>query len=647
MTLNSDLYSETIRLDLSRARLQEDPSLALPKLLPWIRSKRWFMEKEANITGMEKADAVVLASESDPAVYGLLVSFRLAAIPERRIAERCKCYFIPIILSASEIPGVSAADTVGLELTDGTLYLALAEHSKLYQEPWLRHLAAETVLVTERDGRVRFQQVQALLPGAEPLPGSLDDAQPLSVSTSNVLTLVKSGSEKWISKTYKDLRGPSGEPGRRWRSNYEALRYEALAQTGYPNIPQLYGLVLYENPEGEVAALGAVMEAVEQRGEIGSIFWNALDRYMNAWAAGQAAQDEAFFHQKHLQGAAAAAREIAKTIARMHIQFLASPVKSFRPMAANAQDLQRWSETPLVDVEEALPALRKRCAAWPDTALALLIQKLERLAPPRFAPATGTEEGDLERVARLIREQGQGLQKSQIHGDLHMAQGLIAAKLRARSEPRSESNVMERFFEAVERGDRAGIEEAAHELSGRVRWIDFEGVPAKTPVDDTEDGRDSPFLDLAGVAQALCFIAHIRLYRQLGLNPEERPQERGKARRVSLALAGVMTPEEAAVPGLTGALIEFVNGWLAEVTAAFLDGYLEEAEPRGLGWSTLALWNRKRTESLIYFWILARAAHELRYETYARNWGWEAIPGGRILQILRTQNPATGSGLYE
>lgn len=622
---------QTVPLAVNRASLLENPFPALPPLASWIREKRWFMEKETILVTMEQADAAPLLSEPDLAIHGLFVRLGLAAVTEQQLPERCKCYFIPVIVSASPIDDIAADDQVRLELPDGVLYLGLAEHSKRYQELWFRHLAAESVLTTQQGGKIRFQQFQNLLPGSASLPGVLDAVQPLNVSSSNVLTLVKSGAAEWISKTYKDLRGPCGESGRQWPPNHEAMRYEALALTGYPNIPQLYGLAFYDTPDGVTAALSAVMEAVPQEGEIGSIFWSSLDRYINAWETNQRTQAPTF-HQKYLQGVAAAAREIARTIARMHIQFLDSPGKSFRPVAASAEDLQHWSETPLRDVEAALQSLRRRYADSPDSALATLVRKLERLG---FRP-TGSDadepKGDLEKIALVIREQGQGLQKSQIHGDLHTAQGLIAAKPGER--------VIDELFHAVERGDTGGVDAAAREISRRVRWIDFEGVPAKNLVDETEDGRDSLFLDLAGVAQALCYISHIRLYQQLGLNPQERAADRGKARRASLALAGEMSLEQAAIPGLNADLIELLNNWLFAATTAFLDGYLEEAEPRGLGWSTLAAWNRMRAETLIYFWILTRAAHELRYETYAREWGWEAIPGGRILQILRTKRSA-------
>jgi len=625
--MTSNAFSETVSVALGQVQVREDPFLALWELMPWLRKKRWFMEKEAVITGVEQADAVVLAPGPDPAVYALFVTFRLAADPDHQVPERQKRYFIPIILSSTGVPDVSAEDTVRLKLTDGILYLALAEHSKLYQEPWLHSLTAEETLVTQRGGRIRFQ---VFSPHLELPTGGLE-AKSLNVSTSNVLTLVESGPTRWVDKTYKDLRGPSGEPGRRWQPNYEAMRYEALAQAGYPNVPPLYGLVFYEAPDGTVAALSAVMDVVDKEDEIGGIFWSALDQYVKAWVNSKAAQDEAF-HRKHLQGAAAAAREIAKTIARMHTSFLGSTGASFCPVAASDGDLQRWSEAPLRDVEIALEILRKRQEAQPDSTLAVLIQKLERLAPRFAQSAAGGEKGALEGVARMLRERGQGLMKAQIHGDLHTAQGLIT------SGPGG--GVISRFLEAVERGNMSRIQEAARELSGRVRWIDFEGVPAKNSVDDSEDGRDSPFLDLAGMAQAFCYIANLRLYEQLGLNPQDRAEDHSTARRVSLALAREMTPEEAAVPGLTVELIKLLDNWLTEVTSAFLDGYLDEAETCGLGEKILAPWDRNRAKALVYFWILTRAAHELRYETYARDWGWEAIPGGRILQILRNQNLA-------
>jgi len=620
MAPENDAGCETVSLALSQARIQADPFLALPALLSWIRDKRWFMDKEAAITGLEKADSVVLAPGPDPAVHGLFVTFRLAGT----FLETQKRYFIPIILSSSRIPDVAAADTMRLALTDGALYWSLAEHSTLYQQIWLRHLAAGSVLTTQRSGCIRFEALAPLRPG--PL-----QARPLDVSTSNVLTLVDveeaAKPTHWISKTYKDLRGPSGHPDRQWPANYEAVRYEALALAHYPNIPPLHGLIFYTDPAGLVSALGAVMDAVDKEDEVGSIFWQGLGRYLEAWQRGQV-RPGASFHQQHRHGAAAAAREIARTIAGMHAAFLAGPAASFRPAAASPEELQQWSEAPLLNIEAALSALRAHQAARPDRGLAVLIQQLEPLSP-HFAPAgPAGEETRLQQVARLLREQCQGLMKTQIHGDLHPAQGLIAAAPGGR--------VLDRFFAAVARGADDEAQQAARELASRIRWIDFEGVPAKTLADPAEDGRDSPFLDLAGIIQGFWYIANLHGYGHLGLNPQENPGHRTAARQASLALAGEMTPREAAVPGLTADLIELINGWLTTVTSAFLDGYLEEMDALGLGESLLTPWDRDKARTLIYFWVLARAAHELRYETYARDWGWEAIAGARILQILRT-----------
>jgi hypothetical protein len=374
------------------------------------------------------------------------------------------------------------------------------------------------------------------------------------------------------------------------------------------------------------------MEAVDKEDEVGALFWNSLSRYLKSWAVGQGARDE-HFHQKHLQGITAAAREIARTIAGMHAGFLTSPSTSFRPAAASVEDLQRWSEAPLLNVEAALPALRERHAASPDSGLGVLIQKLERLSLHFAPPESGHEETDLERVARVLREHGRGLMKTQIHGDLNTAQGLIAVG--------PGGGTLDRFFDAVEEGNAGKIQEAASELASRVRWIDFEGVPAKTLVDSSEDGRNSPFLDLGGIAQGCWYIANLCCYSQLGLNTQDHPENRVTARRVSLVLAGEMTPEEAAVPGLTAALSDLINGWFAAVTSAFLSGYLDEIEARKLGVNLLTPWDRNEAKAFMYFWILARAAHELRYETYGRDWGWEAIPGGRILQILRLQDLAS------
>jgi predicted trehalose synthase len=79
---------------------------------------------------------------------------------------------------------------------------------------------------------------------------------------------------------------------------------------------------------------------------------------------------------------------------------------------------------------------------------------------------------------------------------------------------------------------------------------------------------------------------------------------------------------------------------MKDMTAFFIEGYLDEIESQGLGNMILSSWNRDVARALVNYWILARAIHEFGYETYGRDWGWEAIAGGRIIQLAGQEDIA-------
>jgi len=182
-----------------------------------------------------------------------------------------------------------------------------------------------------------------------------------------------------------------------------------------------------------------------------------------------------------------------------------------------------------------------------------------------------------------------GLMKAQVHGDLHADQGLIENAV--------------------------------------IKWLDFEGPPAKEYVPKNYDSRENLLTDLAGMIQAFWYMAHIRLYEFLGLN-YQNPEDHEKQRNASLMFAGLMPADANLKP-----LIQALNLWLNQITTAFIDGYLDEAENLAIQPAILTRWDRNTARDITMGWVLARAAHELRYETYGRNWGWEGIPASRIFQL--------------
>lgn len=261
------------------------------------------------------------------------------------------------------------------------------------------------------------------------------------------------------------------------------------------------------------------------------------------------------------------ADETARSVAQMHAAFLKSSMPGFEAVQATDADRLRWAETTQNNFKQAISALEQRSRRHPDAAI---LQALTRLGFPDRFPDTE-------------------LMKAQVHGDLHADQGLI-------------------------------------EGSG-IKWLDFEGPPAKECVPKDYDSRENLLTDLAGMIQAFWYMAHIRLYEFLGFN-YQHPEDHEKQRSASLMLVGFISADTKCKP-----LIQALNLWLNRVTEAFIDGYLDEAENLAIQPAILRRWDRSIAREITMCRVLARAAHELRYETYARNWGWEGIPASRILQI--------------
>jgi len=230
---------------------------------------------------------------------------------------------------------------------------------------------------------------------------------------------------------------------------------------------------------------------------------------------------------------------------------------------------------------EAIQATEADMLRWAENAQNL---------PP--LPPSLQEMGSLSVPLRFGAGMG-CLMKAQVHGDLHADQGLL-------------------------------------EGSG-IKWLDFEGPPAKECVPKDYDSRENLLTDLAGMIQAFCYMAHIRLYEFLGLN-YQNPEDHEKQRNASLMFAGLMPADANLKP-----FIQTLNLWLNQVTTAFIDGYLDEVENLAIQPAILTKWDRNSAREITMDWVLARAAHELRYETYGRNWGWEGIPASRIFQLIRIQ----------
>jgi predicted trehalose synthase len=213
--------------------------------------------------------------------------------------------------------------------------------------------------------------------------------------------------------------------------------------------------------------------------------------------------------------------------------------------------------------------------------------------------------------------------KAQVHGDLHGDQGFIRSS--------GDRRKIDEFLDLVQKGTDSEIQTLASQLAANICWSDFEGPPAKTLVQRDYDARDILLADLGGMIQGFWYMLNVILYENHEIHEMHENREIYETQReISLSLGGVYSGDES---GLCADLIRVLNLWLRDITDAFINGYFDETEARNTQSAILKEWNRGTAAELIRYQILARAIHELRYETYSRNWGWEAIPGTRILNL--------------
>ena len=609
-------------LSVSTQQADSNPETLLPHLVSWIREQRWFLDKETQILAIKVDDTFRLDSGETSNVVGVIASFRLQGTDG---AVRIKRYLMTVIISEQPIAGVPDGDVLELVLADGQRLLSFADHSVPYQQGLIRHYQSGQPIRTSKGGEIVFIANGDTLSAVD--LGAVKSG-PMAVSTSNVLTVVEAGKNTLVSKTYKDMRGLTGEEGMKWPVNMELPRYEALAKAKYPLSPQLYGASYYQSSDGERVPLGIVMESVRTENELGGAFWMALTQLMEDLRASAPDDYRKIAHQ-NAQATGYLSRNVAQTIAQLHVAFLESRRPGFESQAATQADLFRWSNSVLHHAQEATIALKARSDAQTQApALRAIVEQILQFAPylARLNVGDSEPDGVLAEVVLSLRQLDGVLMKAQVHGDMSSAQGLIAAS--------ENTSLIGALVESLKTGDPTQSQSAADEIAKAIPWVDFEGPPSKDSVAQDLDPRESLLVDLAGVLQGFWYIANIQLYTLLGLNPQENPTDRELARRASLVFAGQLSAQDAAVPDLDERLVHALGAWLEEISDAFVQGYLDEIEANGSQQDVLTRWDRSQVRGLVDYWILARAFHELRYETYARDWGWEGIPGGRILSLL-------------
>ncbi|QTA88472.1 hypothetical protein [Desulfonema magnum] len=599
-------------IELSCPRADADPGLCLPYLRHQIRAKRWFVEKNTNIEGITIEDTFRLAADSNQIAEGIIARFELKGIRNRNLI---KYYFIPVVISSTTVSGIPEDDNFVLKLSDGKRYISFAEHSLIFQKALIHHYRKSGIIRTSRGGNVCFHPAGSALTG-------IDDTRltvrplPMKYPSSNVLTMTGTDRQAMVSKTYKDMRGIFVQKGKMWLPNPEVRRYEALVAGGYSNIPELYGVAYYQHPNGKQFPIHIMMEAVSAEGQVGEVFARTLSQLLSELKTIKPGEYLQKFKQQ-IKGICFFADEVARTISHMHTAFLNSGRPGFSAELASSDDISRWSGKILNDFDQAMTTLRcgnrEQCH---ENTLSELTNKLDH------------PDADFKkRVTDRVRQFEGIMMKAQVHGDLHGDQGLIRSWF-------GDSGKIEEFLSSIQRGSDMETRHQASQLAEMIKWVDFEGPPAKDYVSNAYDSRENLLTDLAGMIQGFWYMVNATLYDHLGLD-HENSEDHERQRKASLVLAGQYAADEADIPGLNEEFIIILNLWHRYVTTSFIKGYLDETEKQNAQNFVLKKWDRDSANRLIYYWVMARSVHELRYETYGRNWGWEAIPGGRIIQITR------------
>ncbi len=573
------------------------------------------MDKDTDILTVELEDSFLLEADATLSIAGLIARFRLQNITG---AEFTKHYFIPIVISTEPISGPDEADGVEARLLDEThCTVSLAEHSSVFQQVLIRAFQTQRMITTQGGNTVSFAMQGEQWAAVDTMNLA---ARPLNVSTSNVLTVLTTNRGDFISKAYKDMRGDAGVDTKQWPPNMEMPRYEALAVAGYTNMPRLHGVSYYlNNTTGARAPLLLLMDSIANVGDVGGIFLFGLTQLLDSGMTVAALK-----RALGLQVTCYVAKGLAATVSAFHYAFLQSGKPEFAAVPATESDIDGWGKTATHRFEQALLSLGSRAGERPeDAVLQDLVGRLKLLAP-RFIG--GTSENEFEIAPSHLFQRCGRLMKAQVHGDLSTAQGLIASL--------EETSPITLLLDRVARDNEREAFMAAEILLGQVRWIDFEGEPAKDPVAGDYDVRQNLLVDVASVVQGLWYIANIKLYSYLELSPHQQAAHQDPARKVSLVLAGQLGPEEAGIPRLSADLVQAINLWLSEVGNSFIEGYLDKVEALRMENAILSPWSREVARTLIDYWMLFRALHELRYETYGRDIGWEGIPAGRILQLI-------------
>lgn len=568
----------------------------------WISENRWYVDKESNIINISCEDYSTEKISDEILIINGIILIKLEDINKNIYIKR---YFLPIIVSNIPFLNVKNDEVIQLILETDTKYLIFAEHHKVYQDFLVKSYMKNSTIETFNNGKFHFIKKDSYFDKEN---FNQIYAEPLNVSTSNILTKVTVNGKSILSKGFKDLRGYIDTARSMWPLNLESSRYDVLHNNSYPNIASLYGISYYEDKYGNKLPTNMIIEYLDNEGEIGGVYWDILSEKLNHMETSSVFTLDTF---KKLS------TNVMKSVANMHIHFSKSNKSDFKVSKIPETQLDTIKNSLLSSIENNLDILNIRLKNNTHNYISPIVKSIQ-LSLGEFKSS---------KFLKLFNKTFNSLCKTQVHGDMSFAQGVICKK--------NNSNLKENLIYNFLQYDEYNLDKNIIDLVDNLKWIDFEGEPAKKYVSKDYDSRQSVLRDVASIINGLWYLVNVKIQLHLNLDCKTNEADRYLASKLSLCLADILSIEDSSFENLNKEIILFVKSCFKYTKNAIIESYLNEIEQQNSQHIIMNNYSRYKSKLAIEFWILSRSIHELSYETYARNWGWESIPGSLVLKQLK------------
>ncbi|MCP5364978.1 MAG: maltose alpha-D-glucosyltransferase [Hyphomicrobiales bacterium] len=422
-------------------------STILPEFLP---NQRWFAGKGSRLDHVELGEAAEMEGEG--------ADFLLAFVDTRCEANIRQRYLLPLAIAWETAtydpmshlqPFTLARARIGGRI--GAVHDALAEAG--FAKAVVKNIRDSVRLPTAKNGHIVFTPTKAFeaIVLTDDIP-----AKRLGREQSNTSVLI---GEDMILKAYRRLEAgthPEVEIGR-----------FLTDVAGYENTPPLLGAVEMIDAQGVPTAIAVLQGFVRNQGEGWEFTVDYLDRIVGQleFLPTGVEVDSAELHATYLQ----LAEDLGRRIGELHRAFaIETDDPAFKPEPVQTADVQQWSDGVQEQAEGAHALLQK--ALTNETLRSDLRFDIESLL---------NRWSQIEAIARMDASQLTSLNRTRIHGDLHLGQVVI---------------VGDDFY-----------------------LLDFEGEPLRSM--EQRRAKQCPLKDVAGMIRSFDYAASSAIH----LRPEVRP----------------------------------------------------------------------------------------------------------------------------